>query len=174
VSALTDPVEQVAAKVDRITLGARSVDIRLHPGPDHSLAPQTIVVPWTSPSFRRKREFLRPLGEAASPARPIRAEARTKLVSAIAKGRRWLDEMISGKVSGVEDIAERDGLSERSARMISSLAFLAPDIVQAAVDGTLARGFGVSRLTDLPPSWVDQRKALGILAPAAGDDRRTS
>jgi hypothetical protein len=28
----------------------------------------------------------------------IRAEARRKLLSAIAKGRRWLDEMISGKV----------------------------------------------------------------------------
>jgi site-specific DNA recombinase len=51
-----------------------------------------------------------------------------------------------------------------SARMILSLAFLAPDIVQDAVDGTLSRGFGVSRLTDLPSSWADQRKAIGIAA----------
>jgi len=43
-----------------------------------------------------------------------------------------------------------------------SLAFLAPDIVQAAVDGTLPRGLGVSRLMDMPPSWADQRQALGI------------
>jgi hypothetical protein len=43
-----------------------------------------------------------------------------------------------------------------------SLAFLAPDIVQAAVDGILPRGLGVSRLMDMPPSWADQRSIIGI------------
>jgi site-specific DNA recombinase len=61
-SATETRVEQVAATVERITLGARSVEIRLHPGLDQSLAPQTIVVPWTAPSFRRKRELLQPSG----------------------------------------------------------------------------------------------------------------
>ena len=106
--------------------------------------------------------MIQPTGEAANAARPIRAEARTKLLSAVAKGRRWLEEITSGKVAGVEAIAAREGVSERSARMALSLAFLAPDIVQAAVDGTLPRGLGVSRLTDMPPTWADQRLALGI------------
>jgi hypothetical protein len=43
-----------------------------------------------------------------------------------------------------------------------SLAFLAPDIVQAAVDGTLPRGLGLSRLLDMPASWVHQRSTIGI------------
>jgi site-specific DNA recombinase len=47
--------------------------------------------------------------------------------------------------------------------MTLSLAFLAPDIVKAAVDGTLPRGFGVSRLMDLPAGWAAQRRALGLL-----------
>jgi hypothetical protein len=38
--------------------------------------------------------------------------------------------MISCKVEGIETIANREGVSERSARMGLSLAFLAPDIVQ--------------------------------------------
>jgi hypothetical protein len=46
--------------------------------------------------------------------------------------------------------------------MILSLAFLAPDIVKAAVGGTLPRGFGVSRLTDLPANWKEQRRTLGL------------
>ena len=100
--------------------------------------------------------------ESARGARPIRAEARTKPLSAVAKGRRWLDEIISGKVEGIEAIAAREGVSERSARMGLSLAFLAPDIIQAAVDGTLPRGLGLSRLMDMPPSWADQRRALGF------------
>ena len=65
-----------------------------------------------------------------------------------AMGRRWL----SGKVEGIEAIAAREGFSERSTRMGLSLAFLAPDIVQAAVEGTLPRGLGVSRLNESPSS----------------------
>jgi hypothetical protein len=37
-----------------------------------------------------------------------------------------------------------------------------PDIVQAAVDGILPRGLGVSRLMDMPPSWADRRSIIGI------------
>ena len=69
---------------------------------------------------------------------------------------------LSGKLEGIELIAAREGISDRSARMGLSLAFLAPDFVQAAVDGTLPRGLGVSRLMDMPPSWVDQRSTIGI------------
>jgi site-specific DNA recombinase len=120
-----------------------------------------IAIPWSPHTFRRKREVILPSSESAS-AKPIRAGARRKLLSAIAKGRRWLDEVISGKVEGIEAIAAREGVSERLARMGLSLAFLAPDIVQAAVDGILPRGLGVSRLMDMPPSWVDQRSIIGI------------
>ena len=49
--------------------------------------------------------------------------------------------------------------------MAFSLAFLAPDIVQAAVDAILPRGFGVSRLSDMPACWAEQRKLLGLAAP---------
>ena len=155
-----EPAERIATNVDRITLGFQSIEIRLLE--DSDLPSKLIAIPWSPQAFRRKREVIQPSSESASGARPIRAEARRKLLSAIAKGRRWLDEMISGKVEGIETIAIREGVSERSARMGLSLAFLAPDIVQAAVDGILPRGLGVSRLMDMPPSWVDQRSIIGI------------
>ena len=152
-----EAAERIAANVDRITLGSRSIEIRLLEDSDR-LA-KVIAIPWSPQAFRRKREVIQPPSESASRARPIRAEARRKLLFAIAKGRRWLDEMISGKVEGIEAIAAREGVSERLARMGLSLA---PDIVQAAVDGTLPRGLGVSRLMDMPPSWAEQRQTLGI------------
>jgi len=155
-----EPAERIATNVDRITLGFQSIEIRLLE--DSDLPSKLIAIPWSPQAFRRKREVIQPSSESASGARPIRAEARRKLLSAIAKGRRWLDEMICGKVEGIETIAIREGVSERSARMGLSLAFLAPDIVQAAVDGILPRGLGVSRLMDMPPSWVDQRSIIGI------------
>jgi site-specific DNA recombinase len=156
----SEAAERIAANVDKITLGSRSIEIRLLE--DSDLPSKVTAIPWSPQTFRRKREVIQPSSESASGARPIRAEARRKLLSAIAKGRRWLDEMISGKVEGIQTIANREGVSERSARMGLSLAFLAPDIVQAAVDGILPRGLGVSRLMDMPPSWADQRSIIGI------------
>jgi hypothetical protein len=46
--------------------------------------------------------------------------------------------------------------------MILSLAFLSPEIVSAAIKGTLPRGLGLSDMTDLPMDWSEQRKRLGI------------
>ena len=65
-----------------------------------------------------------------------------------------------------ESLASREGKTERSIRMTLSLAFLAPDIVKAAVEGRLPRGFGLKRLVDLPMAWPDQWRALGLAAPA--------
>jgi hypothetical protein len=66
----------------------------------------------------------------------------------------------------LESIASREGKSERSIRMTLSLAFLAPEIIKAAVEGRLPRGFGIKRLVDLPMAWPDQWRTLGLQAPA--------
>jgi hypothetical protein len=42
-----------------------------------------------------------------------------------------------------ETIASGEGKTQRSIRMILSLAFLGPEIVKAAVEGRLLRGFGI-------------------------------
>ncbi len=158
-SVAAESAEIIAANVDKMSLGSRSIEIRLLEGSDRPS--NTIAIPWSPQTLRCKHEVIQPSSGSENSAKPIRAEARRKLLSAIAKGRRWLDDD-SGKVVGIEAIAGREGVSERSARMGLSLAFLAPEIVQAAVNGALPRGLGVSRLMDMPPSWADQRQALGI------------
>jgi site-specific DNA recombinase len=50
----------------------------------------------------------------------------------------------------------------RQVNMTISLAFLAPDLVRAAVEGRLPRGIGVERLRDAPPEWSRQFEALGL------------
>jgi len=47
-----------------------------------------------------------------------------------------------------------------------SLAFLAPEIVKAAVEGRLPRGYGLKRLVGLAMAWPDQWRTLGLQAPA--------
>ena len=91
----------------------------------------------------------------------IRADARAKLVTAIARGRQWLSEIETGTAT-VDGIAAREACSKRHVSMTISLAFLAPSLVKAAVDGRLPRGIGVARLFDAPVAWSRQQQMLGF------------
>jgi site-specific DNA recombinase len=75
---------------------------------------------------------------------------------------RWLDEIVSGSVSDVLQIATRQKCSARQVNLTISLAFLAPDLVRAAVEGRFPRGIGVERLRDAPAEWSQQFEALGL------------
>ena len=86
------------------------------------------------------------------------------MVAAIARGRRWLDELIADPTASADRIAKRENCSARKINRTISLAFLAPDLVKAAVDGRLPHGMGVARLTDLPAEWSRQYQILGVPA----------
>jgi site-specific DNA recombinase len=125
-------------------------------------ADQLLSIPWQKPPSRRSRQILLPHGVPRSGVRSTRIERRARLVSAIARGRRWLDEIVSGWVTDVQQIATRQKCSVRQVNMTLSLAFLAPDLVRAAVEGRLPRGIGVERLRDAPAEWNLQFEALGL------------
>ena len=109
-----------------------------------------LVVPWKKTPSKRPREIILPGGTSSHPdPRPIRAETRAKLVTAIAKGRHWLDELIAGTVTNVEQIAARENCSS-TGQPNDILAFIAPTLVQAAVDGRLPRGIGIANRARFP------------------------
>lgn len=120
-------------------------------------------VPWRKISSTRRREILLPAGVTAQRARPIRSETRATLIVSIARGRRWLKEIVETAKANVEYIAKREDCSVRQVNMTISLAFLAPDIVKAAIEGRLPRGIGVTRLRDAPVEWSRQHAMLGLL-----------
>ena len=122
----------------------------------------TISIPWQKPPSRKSRQILVPRGTPKNEVRPTRIERRARLVSAIARGRRWLDEIVSGSITDVQQIAARQKCSVRQVNMTISLAFLAPDLVRAAAEGRLPRGIGVERLRDAPAGWGRQFEALGL------------
>jgi site-specific DNA recombinase len=94
----------------------------------------------------------------------MRSENRALLIGSIARGRRWLNELIADPTANTESIATRDGCSVRKVNMTISLAFLGPDLVKAAIDGRLPHGMGVVRLADLPAEWSRQHQMLGLPA----------
>jgi hypothetical protein len=94
--------------------------------------------------------------------RPERDERRARLVCAIARGRRWLDEIVTGSITGAEHLAKRERFTVRQVNLTLSLAFLAPQLVKAAVEGRLPRGFNIERLRDLDSARSRQFEALGL------------
>jgi site-specific DNA recombinase len=123
---------------------------------------RSLTIPWQKPPSRRSRRILLPHHASRREVQPEQFERRARLVSAIAKGRQWLDDVVSGRVTTVQEICIREKCSVRQVNMAISLAFLAPNLVKAAVEGRLPRGIGVERLRDPSAEWSRQFEALGL------------
>ncbi len=148
--------------IERVVLEKSKLTVTLATGATEPNGQHTLEIPWLLKHGRPKREVVLPKLNPQADRRPIRSETRATLLRALAQGRRWLNELVTGTVPDTDAIAEREGRSKRSVHMIVSLAFVAPDIVEAAVAGSLPRGIGITRLIDLPPSWSIQRGRLGL------------
>jgi site-specific DNA recombinase len=158
-SAVLERVARIEVHRDRLVIQFNSED------PDETsetAGAPSLSIPWQKPPSRRARLILLPHGAPKGEVRPTRIERRARLVNAIARGRRWLDEIRSGSITDVEQIARRQKCSVRQVNMTISLAFLAPDLVRAAVQGRLPRGIGVERLRDPSAEWSGQFEALGL------------
>src|SRR5271154_374203 len=152
--------------IDRVVIGHATIRIQLSEVAEENDSARILTLPWTRPSPYRKREIIQGADDGKTYARPMPANARAILIEALRDAHRWLDELLSDPRPTLESIASREDKSERSIRMTMSLAFLAPEIVKAAVEGRLPRGFGLKRLVDLPMAWPDQWGALGLQTPA--------
>jgi hypothetical protein len=157
--------DRARSAIERVTIGKTGIEIQLS---DAAVVEgdRIVTIPWSLPSPYRRREILQGEGEPSSAIRPMRVRARAVFVEALGDAHRWLDELMRHPDQTTATIAIREGKTERSIRMTLSVAFVAPPIVTAAIEGRLPRGFGVKRLMDLPMVWSQQWTALG-LAPSA-------
>ena len=154
----------VERDLERVTVHADRVEILRREKGDEDGVPQRLTIPWSKPSQTRRCEILQPESSDGA-AHRLGSDERMRLLRAMALARLWLDQLIAGVVPDVASLAAREGKTERWARMTLSLAFLDPALIKAAAQGRLPRGYGVSRLVDLPPRFEDQWRALGLVRP---------
>ena len=157
--ASSDDTELITTYIRRIEVRRTEFAISLpndeNASEDEKDDPLVLTVPWSKTPHRRHRDVIAPEASSQTQVLPIRSDTRTKLVSAIARGRRWLSEIESGAAT-INGIATREACSKRHVNMTISLAFLAPSLVKAAVEGRLPHGVGVARLFDAPVGWSRQ------------------
>jgi site-specific DNA recombinase len=89
------------------------------------------------------------------------------LIKAVARVHRWPEKIMCGALQGRPSSAQFTKASQRYARCVLPLAFLAPDIVEAILAGRQPADLSVQKmLRDLPLSWAEQRKRLGFTVTA--------
>lgn len=159
----------IAHHLDRVIVGLKTLELILKPEVEEAEPPEPITIPWSRPMHTRKRAILMPEDSTQTGAHPIRAEARARLIAAIARARQWVVELTADPKATTATIAARETLSERSIRMALPLAFLSPAIVKATIDGTLPFGTGVMALAELPMDWEQQGR---VVASAGRSDPR--
>lgn len=97
---------------------------------------------------------------AAPPAPPV----YNVLVEAVARAHRWLELIESGKYATVSKLANALDVHPACVGRMLQLALLAPDIVEAIVQGREPSGLSVNALTKqkIPVGWDEQRELFGV------------
>jgi site-specific DNA recombinase len=153
--------------IERIQLGRESLHLSLKlplalAEPNDASSPLSLLLSRLVPmQMKRRGVEMRIVLEGDS--NPARVDL--PLLKAVARARRWADELISGKVRSIGDLARREGIDGRSVRRLIPLGFLAPRIIEAIAEGRQPVELTVEALTrriDLPLLWSAQEQALGI------------
>ncbi|MFC0339568.1 hypothetical protein [Paracoccus niistensis] len=83
------------------------------------------------------------------------------LVRALARAFRWRRMLDSGACLTIAEVAEREGIAVSYVSRMMQLTLLAPDIVEAILDGRQGPEVTLARLLrPLPVEWDEQRTKL--------------
>jgi site-specific DNA recombinase len=132
--------------VERVVLGHGEVQIiRKSTASDesgeHGDAPKVHTVRVPPPQPRARKEIIIPDGREGTPRRVNHA-----LVLAIARSKSWMQSLRSGKHVDTAEIARNFKLNDAHVRRLLRFGYLAPDIVEAIMEGRQPRSLTVKRL----------------------------
>jgi hypothetical protein len=131
-------------------------DIQADDSEDNSLGHITLPLEAQLKRCGGEVRFLLPPDSAHAKPHPVPA-----LVRAVARAHDWLAQIMRGDVSNQRAIAAATGLDERYISRVLPLAFLAPDLTEAILEGKQSSTLDLGRcLKPLPPDWKEQRVSL--------------
>jgi hypothetical protein len=86
------------------------------------------------------------------------------LIKAVARGHAWYEKILDGNVADMRSLARQIGLTPHYVRNVFACAFLAPDIVEAILEGHQPLALKFEHLCKrIPLSWAEQRLQFGFL-----------
>ncbi|MDO8608143.1 MAG: hypothetical protein Q7R40_16530 [Phaeospirillum sp.] len=121
----------------------------------------TVRVPLTLRRYGGRKLVIVPEGEGV----PVRAKASPDdtLLKALARAHRWKRMLESGQVVSLNELSEAEKINPSYLTRIYRLTLLAPDIIEAILDGRQPRTLQLADLMDdMPVEWHRQRERYGI------------
>ena len=101
-----------------------------------------------------------PEGVTAPARKPSRDET---LIKALVRAHRWRRRIELGQARSITDLAEQEGVTDAYVCRLLPLTCLAPDIVEAILDGRQPKGLRLAEmLGNGPLHWNEQRTAWGF------------
>jgi hypothetical protein len=130
----------------------------------------TIHIPIRLQRRGGRKLIMTPEGVAAPARKPSRDET---LVKALVRAHQWRRRIESGQAKSITDLAEQEGLTDAYVCRLLPLTCLAPDIVEAILDGRQPKGLRPAEmLGNGPLAWEEQRMSWGTrLADGEVSDR---
>lgn len=112
----------------------------------------TLHVPFRVAKRGGRKELHMPEGNA-----PKRNAGHT-LVKALARAFRWKRMLESGQYATIGELAEREGIAPSYMTRVLRLTLLAPDTVDAIVDGKQGPEVSLARVLEpFPTDWAEQK-----------------
>ncbi|WP_029587486.1 hypothetical protein [Bradyrhizobium sp. URHD0069] len=108
-----------------------------------------------------RKQIVVPPGTANWQPRANRCD--NSLINALAKAHLWRRLIETGRYTSAAELSRTEGINESYLCRVLRLTLLAPDIVEAILDGRQPRTLELqSLLKPLPADWRAQRKRLGF------------
>ena len=119
----------------------------------------TVRIPMTFARRGGRKVIVAPDGgDAWAPTKPRPHET---LIRALARGHRWKRILEGGNYRSAGELADTEGVSRSFVNRLLRLTLLAPEILEAILDGRQAKSLELAVLTDrLPSAWEEQRRLL--------------
>jgi hypothetical protein len=119
----------------------------------------TVRVPLAIRRRAGRKTIVMPAGEQSVQAVTTRADPA--LVKALARAFRYQRLLDEGRYASISEMAAAERIERGYLGTLLRLTLLAPDIVEAILDGQAPTARGLPRLLEpLPLSWVEQRIVL--------------
>ncbi|MDP8225024.1 MAG: hypothetical protein P9L99_16815 [Candidatus Lernaella stagnicola] len=139
----------MAEKKDKINLQRNGENIRIH-------------IPLKFKKRGGRKEIITPEDYQATDMG--RSKTQRPLVVALARTSRWPELLETGKIASIAALAKRLRVDRAYVSRILDLTLLAPDIIDAILDGREPSGLSLARLTkkQIPLLWEEQRENYGL------------
>ena len=121
-----------------------------------SLAPisntVTVHVPFRMVKRGGRKEMVLPANA------PAQRKTDNTIIKALARAFRWKRMLESGEFTTMAELAEREGIAPSYMTRVLRLTLLAPDIIEAILDGRQGPEITLAQLLEpFPTSWAEQK-----------------